>query len=346
VEGPLLRPLPFRRQRSGGLTMGQTPNAKDRPYHRGVMIPEAVSLLAAAPPGLVVDATFGGGGHTEALLLARPSDSVLAIDRDPDAIANVPPEPRLRFVAGNFDELKHLLEISTGRDQEPHEPCEDVGHSQRVAGVLFDLGVSSHQLDVAARGFSYRNQGPLDMRMDPNSTLSAADLVNESSAVELERIFRRWGEERFARRIAQRIVAERPITDTTHLAGVVADAVPAAARRRRHPARRVFQALRIEVNDELGALEHGLEAAIGALIPGGRVVVIAYHSLEDRLVKRRLASGATGCTCPPDLPVCGCGTTSELRLLTRGGVRPTPAEIEANPRARSATLRAAEVIAG
>jgi 16S rRNA (cytosine1402-N4)-methyltransferase len=184
------------------------------------------------------------------------------------------------------------------------------------------------------------------MRMDPNDTLTAADLVNQSTVAELDRIFRRWGEERFARRIAQRIVAERPITDTTRLADIVAGAVPAAVRRRGHPARRVFQALRIEVNDELGALERGLDAAIGSLALGGRVVVISYHSLEDRLVKRRFAAGAAGCTCPPDLPVCGCGATSELRLLTRGGVRATPAEVEANPRARSATLRAAEVVAG
>jgi 16S rRNA (cytosine1402-N4)-methyltransferase len=309
------------------------------------MIPEVTEILAKAPAGLVVDATFGGGGHTAALLSARPSDPVLAIDRDPDAMANVPPGPRLRFVAGNFGELGHLLDLSMDRDPEPHESDEDIGYGQRVAGVLFDLGVSSHQLDVAARGFSYRQPGPLDMRMDPDDALTAAKIVNESTAAELEHIFRRWGEERFARRIARRIVAERPVTDTVELADVVAGAVPAAARRRGHPARRIFQALRIEVNDELGALERGLDQAIEALDPGGRVVVISYHSLEDRLVKRRFAAGAAGCTCPPDLPICGCGATSELRLLTRGGVRATPEEVEANPRARSAIMRAAEVVA-
>jgi 16S rRNA (cytosine1402-N4)-methyltransferase len=326
--------------------MGQSPDNQDRPYHVGVMISEVVALFAEAPSGLVVDATYGGGGHSRALLLARPSDPILAIDRDPDAMANVPPEPRLRFVAGNFGELRRLLSSSMGRDHEPHESHQDIGDGQRVAGVLFDLGVSSHQLDVASRGFSYRKQGPLDMRMDPDGPLTAGDLVNQADAQELERIFRRWGEERFARRIAHRIVAERPIEDTVQLADVIAGAVPAAARRRGHPARRVFQALRIEVNEELGELERGLDAALESVDAGGRVVVISYHSLEDRLVKKRFAAGATGCVCPPDLPVCGCGQTSELRLLTRGGVRATTHEVEANPRARSAIMRAAEVVGG
>jgi 16S rRNA (cytosine1402-N4)-methyltransferase len=323
--------------------MSQTPDA-DGIYHRGVMIPEATALLADAPSGLVVDATFGGGGHTQALLQARPTDPVLAIDRDPDAMANVPPEPRLRFTAGNFDQLQHFLDAPAGREPEPHESREDTGSGQRVAGVLFDLGVSSHQLDRASRGFSYRQPGPLDMRMDPDQSLTAADIVNEWDADELERIFRRWGEERFARRIAQRIVAVRPLRDTAELAAVIADAVPAPARRRRHPARRVFQALRIEVNDELTALSRGLDAAIASLLPEGRVVVISYHSLEDRIVKQRFAAGTAGCTCPPDLPVCVCDTTAELRLLTRGGVRPSPAEVEANSRARSAILRAAAAV--
>jgi len=308
------------------------------------MIPEAVALLTDAPPGLIIDATFGGGGHTKGLLSARPTDPVLAIDRDPDATVNVPEEPRLRFVAGDFGELGQILDISIDRGQEPHESHEDTGHGQRVAGVLFDLGVSSHQLDVASRGFSYRYAGPLDMRMDGSQSVTAADLVNGADAEELSRIFRRWGEERFSKRIAERIVAERPITDTLHLAAVIADATPAAARRKRHPARRVFQALRIAVNDELGALERGLDDAISALAPGGRVVVISYHSLEDRTVKRRFAAGAVDCTCPPDLPVCGCGATSELRLLTRGGVRPDDSEINRNPRARSAIMRAAEKV--
>ena len=352
MEGPLLRPLPFWRQRSGGLTMGQDHVI---PYHQAVMIEQVSDLLAATPPGLVVDATFGGGGHTRALLEARPQDPILAIDQDPDAMDNVPRDPRLHFVAANFAELGQVLgdllgpkETDTApmaRDPEQHESGSDSLRGLRVAGVLFDLGVSSHQLDVAERGFSYRNEGPLDMRMDTNRGRTASDIVNSGTADELVRIFRRWGEETHARRIALRIVAERPISTTTQLADVIARATPAAARRKRHPARRVFQALRIEVNDELGALASGLDAAIDIVGPSGRVVVISYHSLEDRLVKRRFAAGERGCTCPPDLPVCVCDETAELRRVTRGVVRPSAAEVAANRRSRSALLRAAEKVA-
>jgi 16S rRNA (cytosine1402-N4)-methyltransferase len=218
-------------------------------------------------------------------------------------------------------------------------------HSGDVAGVLFDLGVSSHQLDHAPRGFSYHHSGPLDMRMGPDASLTAADIVNGFDTDELADIFRRYGEERYARRIAQHVVRTRPFTTTVELAAAVAAAVPAAARRQRHPARRVFQALRIAVNEELVSLVRGLDHAIDHLRPGGRAVVIAYHSLEDRIVKRRFVAGTAGCVCPPDLPVCGCGQVSELRRLTRKPMRPTVAEIEANPRARSARLRAVERVA-
>jgi 16S rRNA (cytosine1402-N4)-methyltransferase len=332
MEGPLLRPLPFWRQRSGGLTVDQaTP-----PYHVPVLLDTVVDLFRPVAPGWIVDATFGGGGHSRGLL-ETPGIRVLAIDRDPDA-APAPPLPSgLRFVAGNFADLETIVAgASADGESGDHPPADG------LAGVLLDLGVSSHQLDVAGRGFSYRLAGPLDMRMGPDAAQRAAEIVNGWDAADLARVLRRYGEERYARRIADAIVAARPLTDTAHLAAVVAAAVPAPARRRKHPARTVFQAIRIAVNDELVALEHALDAAVRLLRGGGRLVVISYHSLEDRIVKRRLAAGATGCVCPPDLPVCSCGRAAELRLLARKPVRPGEAEIAANPRARSARLRAAE----
>jgi 16S rRNA (cytosine1402-N4)-methyltransferase len=253
-------------------------------------------------------------------------------------------------VTANFARLGELLaEPQTRRWIDEHA---GEGHEGRPVGVLFDLGVSSHQLDTARRGFSYQRAGPLDMRMGSpagdsfdGEPRSAADIVNGADRAELARIIRRYGEERFAGRIADAIVAARPIGDTVRLAEVVAGALPAPARRRGHPARRTFQAIRIAVNDELAALADGLDAAIEALAGGGRIVVIAYHSLEDRIVKRRLVAGSRGCVCPPELPVCVCDTAAELRLLTRKPLRPGVAEASANPRARSAVLRAAERIA-
>jgi 16S rRNA (cytosine1402-N4)-methyltransferase len=273
-----------------------------------------------------VDGTLGGAGHSAALLQAYPRLHIIGLDRDADAIEAAPRHERLTVLRANFGELDAVVEerFSTESDV----PVLD--------GVFLDLGVSSHQLDTPERGFSYHRAGPLDMRMGPDADHSAADLVNSLSAAELASIFRRYGEERFAKRIAAAIVRERPIEDTTRLAAVVADAVPAAARRANHPARRVFQALRIAVNDELANLDRGLDAAIRHLRPGGRLVVISYHSLEDRITKRRINEGATGCTCPPNLPVCGCGRAAELRSLARKAVRPGEAELEANPRARSA----------
>jgi 16S rRNA (cytosine1402-N4)-methyltransferase len=209
-------------------------------------------------------------------------------------------------------------------------------------GAVFDLGVSSHQLDVGERGFSYRSPGPLDMRMGPDAGFDAGHFVNEVDRGELVRVIRRYGEERFADRIADAIVRSRPIGDTAQLAEVVAGAVPARARDHRHPARRTFQALRIAVNDELAAIDAALDAAVRVLRRGGRVAVISYHSLEDRIVKRRFAAGAVGCTCPPDLPVCVCAAAAELRLVSRKAIRPAEDEVAANPRARSARLRVAE----
>ncbi len=301
------------------------------PFHLPVLAGEVTRLLAGAPSGTVLDATFGGGGHTRALLAARPDSQVLAVDRDPEAIAEAAGlGPAVTTAVGNFAQLAAIAR-EHGVDG--------------LAGALFDLGVSSHQLDAARRGFGYRADGPLDMRMGPDASMAAADIVNTWPQADIAAILRRFGEERFAARVAAAIVAARPLAGTEELAGVVAGAIPAAARRRRHPARKTFQALRIAVNDELGAVASGLDSAIDLLVPGGRVVVISYHSLEDRIVKRRFAAGAQGCVCPPELPVCGCGRAAELTLLTRRPIRPEPAEVEANRRARSARLRAAEKVA-
>jgi len=324
MEGPLLRPLPWWRQRSGGLTMDQT-------YHEPVLVDDVIDLFAPVATGSIVDGTFGGGGHSRALLDEYPDLRMIGIDRDPAAIRQAPHDPRLSVVQANFADLARVIadEVSGPADGAPV-----------VDGILLDLGVSSHQLDAPERGFSYRHGGPIDMRMGPDAEVDASQIVNTWSRDDLVGIFRRYGEERFAGRIADAIIAARPIDDTAALAEVVAAAVPARARRPGHPARRVFQALRIAVNDELGSLETALESAISSIRQGGRIVVISYHSLEDRMVKQRFAAGATGCTCPPDLPVCGCGNASELRLL--GRVLPSAVEIERNPRSRSAVLRAAE----
>jgi 16S rRNA (cytosine1402-N4)-methyltransferase len=321
--------------------MDQNPSSSnDSSYHRPVMATEVVDLFREAPDGLLVDMTLGGGGHTRALLDAFPDRTVLALDRDPDAATQAPADPRLHFVAANFGDLTRVLREHA---ETSHEHRENGVGRRDVAGVLFDLGVSSHQLDVGSRGFSYHRSGPLDMRMGPDAGRTAGELVNELPARELARIFRRYGEERFATRIAAAIVEHRPIGDTLELATVIAEAVPAPARRRRHPARKVFQAIRIAVNGELEALGRGLDAAIDATRPGGRIVVISYHSLEDRIVKRRFTEGAAGCDCPPDFPICTCGKVAELRRLTRKPLRPTEDEVTSNPRARSALLRAVEI---
>jgi 16S rRNA (cytosine1402-N4)-methyltransferase len=298
------------------------------PFHQPVMAEEVAEVFHPIERGVVVDATFGGGGHTALLLDRHPGITVVGFDRDPAAQANAASlGPRLTMMQSDFRHLDDAL---------------DRAAVDRIDGALFDLGVSSRQLDDPERGFSYRRVGPLDMRMGPDASITADDVVNEWDATRLAGAIRRYGEEPHASRIAAAIVAARPVTDTGRLAEVVAGAVPAAARARRHPARRTFQAIRMVVNDELAALEEGLESALRRLSVGGRAVVISYHSLEDRLVKRRFAAGARGCTCPPDFPVCVCGGTAELRLLTRKPLRPTPSEVETNPRSRSARLRAAE----
>jgi 16S rRNA (cytosine1402-N4)-methyltransferase len=310
--------------------MSQSRDNGDRVFHRPVLEHEVAGLLAPVLPGVVVDATFGGGGHTRRLLDEfGESVTVVAIDRDPVALANAR-QLGVAAVQGNFSDLVQLVASVT---MEP------------VAGVLFDFGVSSHQLDEADRGFSYRQDGPLDMRMGPDAAFTAAEIVNEWPEDRLADVIRRYGEEPLARRVAHAIVAGRPFQTTSQLSTVVAAAIPAARRRAGHPARRTFQALRIVVNGELEAVSAGLDQAIALIRPLGRVLAISYHSLEDRIVKRRFSKGATGCTCPPDLPVCGCGNSAELRILTRKPLRPSTDEVAVNNRARSAVLRAAEKVA-
>lgn len=310
--------------------MNQDPDGTEAGYHRPVLVDEVVELLAPVVPGVVVDATFGGGGHTRRMLDEFGDEvTVIAIDRDPDAVANAAGLPAT-VVQGNFADIADIVSSVT---------------AEEVHGVLFDFGVSSHQLNEPERGFSYHGDGPLDMRMGPDADVTAAKIVNEWDPEDIARIIRQYGEEPLARRIARAIVAARPIDSTATLSTVIADAMPAARRRAGHPARRTFQAIRIAVNGELDAVARGVESAVDLVAPGGRVVAISYHSLEDRIVKRHFADRARGCTCPPDFPVCGCGNTAEARLLTRKPIRPGDAEIEANKRARSAMLRAVEKVA-
>ena len=322
MGSPFLCPLPLWRQRSGGLTVG-------RDFHVPVLADRVEHWLGSID-GTIVDATFGGGGHSRLLLEANPKLRVLALDRDPDAgLQSASFGPRLAFRQADFRTLESVLQ---------EEQLDEID------GALFDLGVSSHQLDVGERGFSYRRRGPLDMRMGPDAKLDADVVVNQWPQADVARILRRYSQERHAGRIAAAIVRARPIADTLELAGVVANAMPARSRRVGHPARRTFQAIRIAVNDELAALTDVLDIAVRMLRHDGRILVISYHSLEDRIVKRRFAAGSRGCTCPPDFPVCACDTVAELRLLTRSET-PSPAEIESNPRARSARLRVAGRVA-
>ena len=300
-----------------------------QPRHLPVMVAEVVDVLRPVPAGVIVDATVGAGGHATALLDALPQHTLIGLDRDDEALA-LAGEALARFGGrvdlrrANFDELGTVVQ-------------------EQFAGVLLDLGVSSMQLDDAGRGFSYRGDGPLDMRADRRQSLTAADVVNGYDEGDLARVLVRHGEERFARRIAKAIVAARPVTTTGQLAELVRDAIPAPARRRGgHPAKRTFQALRIEVNGELVNLGATIDTALGLLVAGGRCAVLAYHSGEDRIVKERFIAAETGgCVCPPQLP-CVCGAVPTGRLVWRGAHRPGPAELAANPRSESARLRAAE----
>jgi 16S rRNA (cytosine1402-N4)-methyltransferase len=310
--------------------MDQDPARQEADYHRPVLAEVVVELMAPVLPGVVVDATFGGGGHTRRMLDEFGDDvTVIALDRDPEALANAR-GLRASVVEANFADIGAAVNSVT---------------DEAVSGVLFDFGVSSHQLDEAGRGFSYRREGPLDMRMGPDAGLTADEIVNEWPASDIARIIRQYGEEPMGKRIANAIVAARPIDSTATLSTIIAEAMPAARRRAGHPARRTFQAIRIAVNEELEAVASGVSEAVDMVRPGGRVIAISYHSLEDRIVKQEFAARARGCTCPPDLPVCGCGNSAEVRVLTRKPIRAGAEEIEINNRARSAVLRAVEKLA-
>ncbi len=310
--------------------------------HLPVLVEEVMTTLAPAPGSLQIDATLGGGGHTERILEATsPGGRVLGLDADPSAIARV----RDRLQARYGERL--VLRETNFREVGQVAPSAGFG---QVDGLLFDLGLSSFQLADHERGFGIRTGGPLDMRFDPTRGVSAAELVASLDTAELTALFRRYGEEPHAGRIARAIVATRasaPITTADELAELIVRVAPAGipGRRRIHPATRVFQALRIAVNAELEALEVALAASVELLRPGGRVVVLSYHSLEDRIVKHFFQAERRGCVCPPSLPICVCGRAPRLRLVTRRSVVPTAAEIARNPRARSARLRAAERLA-
>ncbi|GMR04770.1 MAG: 16S rRNA (cytosine(1402)-N(4))-methyltransferase RsmH [Thermodesulfobacteriota bacterium] len=305
--------------------------------HRPVMVREVIRFLNCRSHGIYVDGTVGGGGHAlEILKATSPGGVLVGLDRDEEALAAAektlkPYGKRVFLVRENFGALKEVL--------------TDLGFAQ-VDGILLDLGVSSHQLEEPGRGFSFRFDGRLDMRMDTTQELTARDLVNNLEAKDLAAILWKYGEERFSMRIARSIVEARkkkPVETTAELAEIAAAAVPKKFHPRRiHPATKTFQALRIAVNDELGNLERGLKGGMEVLSPGGRFVVISYHSLEDRLVKDAFRRAAAGCVCPPRIPMCVCGKTPSARIVTKKAVPPGAAEIEENPRARSAKLRAVE----
>ena len=301
--------------------------------HVTVLLKEAVDGLAIKPDGVYIDGTAGGGGHSAEILSRLGDGALYSIDQDPDAIATVTErfkgDSRSHIVKGNFGEMKTLL--------------NDLG-VDKADGVLLDIGVSSHQLDEGSRGFSYHEDAPLDMRMSQSGS-TAADLVNTLEIGELNRILSLYGEEKYAYSIAKGIVRYReskPIETTLELAEIVKDHVPQKVRRDGHPARKTFQAIRIAVNHELDVLESGLEDAFELLNTGGRLSVITFHSLEDRIVKQFMRDKAQGCTCPKDFPVCVCGKKPQVKIITRKPILPSSEELELNPRARSAKLRVCE----
>ena len=306
-------------------------------YHAPIMVEEVLSLLAPERGGIFVDGTLGGGGHAEAVLQKlSPEGRLFGIDRDGEAIAEAtkrlaPFGERFRALRGNFFDMTALLK-EQGVD--------------KVDGILTDLGVSSHQLDAPERGFSYHNEAPLDMRMDETAELSAYDVVNAYPAERLATILREYGEERHAMRIANAIARARqkaPISSTTELAEIVRMATPAQNRwEGQHPARRTFQAIRIEVNGELEGLEKALNDAVALLNPGGRLCVITFHSLEDRIAKQAFKTLENPCTCPPKAPICTCNKKPVVRILTKKPVTAGEEELKENARSRSAKLRAIE----
>lgn len=304
--------------------------------HEPVLLQESIEALNLKPNGVYVDCTLGGAGHSLAILATEPTISLIGIDQDPATLERAQHrlqhhKERVTLVHGNFRDIAQIL-AERG--------------VEKVDGILMDIGVSSPQLDEGERGFSYHYDAPLDMRMNPANPVDAWDLVNTLPEHELAQIIFEYGEERWAKRIAQFIVehrAKEPIETTGQLVQVIKNAVPARARQKGpHPARRTFQALRIAVNDELGALRSALEQSIDLLKVGGRIAVITFHSLEDRIVKEFFNSCLGRCTCPPDLPVCVCNPKTTLKLVNSKPIVPSPAELAKNPRARSAKLRAAE----
>lgn len=303
--------------------------------HISVLLNEAVDGLAVKENGIYVDGTAGGGGHSNEILKRLKGGKLISVDRDPDAIAALTQRFKRNensiIIKGNFADIKELLML------------RGIG---AVDGVLLDIGVSSHQLDTASRGFSFHEDAPLDMRMSQSGT-TAEELVNTLSLDELRRIISEYGEEKFASSIAKGIVSAReqsPIRTTLELAEIIKSNVPQKVRRDGHPARKTFQALRIAVNDELGALKKGLDGAFEVLASGGRLAVITFHSLEDRIVKQKMASWCQGCTCPKDFPVCVCGNKPKAKLVNKKPVCANETELAENPRARSAKLRICEKI--
>ena len=306
------------------------------PKHVSVLLSECIEALCIKPDGIYVDGTLGLGGHSSEIAKRLTTGLLIGIDRDETAIERAgarlaPYGERVRLVHGNFSDVASILD-RLGIDA--------------VDGMLFDLGVSSPQLDEAQRGFSYMQDAPLDMRMDGSASLSAHDVVNTWPESRLKQILYDYGEERYAPRIASAIVRarqERPIETTLELVEIIRSAMPAAAlREKQHPAKRSFQAIRIAVNDELDAVQTMMDTAPDKLRPGGRLAVISFHSLEDRIVKNGIRRREDGCTCPRDFPVCTCGFVQTLRSVSRKPILPSPEEQAANPRARSAKLRVAE----
>ncbi|MFD0682616.1 MULTISPECIES: 16S rRNA (cytosine(1402)-N(4))-methyltransferase RsmH [unclassified Paenibacillus] len=312
-------------------------------HHVTVLMEEAIEGLNINPDGVYVDCTLGGAGHSS-VIASRLSEKglLIAFDQDDAALANAeirlaPYMDRVKLVRSNFRYLEQQLRL---------EPRAMKNGLPQVDGILFDLGVSSPQLDEAERGFSYNHDAELDMRMDRNSELTAKEIVNHWTEQEIAKILFEYGEEKFSRRIAGKIVAARengPIESTVQLVELIKEGIPAAARRTGpHPAKRSFQALRIAVNDELGVFEEALEQTIRCLAPGGRAAVITFHSLEDRICKQTFAKYVERCTCPPGFPMCVCGTKGIVKLINRKPIESGPEELEANPRARSAKLRVAQ----
>ena len=306
--------------------------------HVSIMVREVLEALEPERGGIYVDCTAGGGGHSFEIAARLPEGGrIVCLDRDDEAIEACtkrlePYSDKFTIVKTNFGGLAAALDLIS---------------VEKIDGIMWDLGVSSHQLDDGDRGFSYSKEAPLDMRMDQTQQKSAYDAVNYYDERELTRIIRDYGEERFAQRIASAISrkrAEKPIETTTELADIVSGAIPAAQRMKeaQNPARRTFQAIRIEVNGELDAIAPSIEAAVERLNPGGRLAVITFHSLEDRIVKETFRKLSSGCTCPPDFPVCVCGNKPKIKLLSRKPIIPAEDEQEANPRSRSSKLRTAE----